>query len=218
MDARKAQKKALIFKTPTLFKRLTDWQCLAHISTGGFMLLWGFISVLHNKVIYFWEILVEVSPSLRDQQLCPWQHDRTCHYFILSCSWMSPAYYVQMCFSLVLGLWPFLAPLLLSLKHTHNSCTTQTGPRLLPQKMRSLLWQLTKFWTVFSLINNCKCFIFSLFPTKMIYSARRDKCTQLTKSSFNQHFLIANTLSTHSSHILPWMLFVCSGNGRAGIG
>lgn len=69
MDARKAQKKALIFKTPTLFKRLTNWQCLAHISTGGFMLLWGFISVLHNKVIYFWEILVEVSPSLRDQQL-----------------------------------------------------------------------------------------------------------------------------------------------------
>lgn len=74
--------------------------------------------------------------------------------------------------------------------------------------MGSLLWQLMKLWTMFSLCNNCKYFIFSWFPTKIIYSDRRDKDTQLTKPNFS---LIAKTLSTHSSHIHPWILFVFLG-------
>lgn len=168
-----------------------------------------FFSVLHNKVICLWEIQVYVSPSLRDQQLTlslatrqdlPLNHPE----LLLNVSSILCANVL----SSSAGPVTFLGSSFVIPETSHYSCTRQTAPRLLSKEMGSLLWQLMKLWTMFSLCNNCKYFIFSWFPTKMIYSGRRDKDRQLTKPNFS---LIAKTLSTHSSHIHPWILFVFLG-------
>lgn len=58
-----------IFKFPILLRWLTKHQCLAYIYWWLYEYFGFFFPVLHNEVIYLWEILLYVSSSLGEQLL-----------------------------------------------------------------------------------------------------------------------------------------------------